>query len=85
MDGANSGATQRGDDGFRDHRHIDNDTVSLLDPLGHEYASESCNLILKVAVRERALGTSDRTIVNNRSLFAAACLDMTVDAIEAGI
>ena len=70
---------------FRDHRHIDNDPVSPLDSLGREYASKSCNLILEVAVRERALGTSDRTIINNRGLLAAACFNMTVDAIETGI
>jgi hypothetical protein len=53
--------------------------------LGREYAGKSCNLILEVAVRERALGTSDRTIVNNRGLLASACFNVTVDAIEAGI
>ena len=72
------GAGQDGNDGFRDHRHVDDDAVALLDAVIHEHACEQGHFVAEFAVANGALGARHRAVVDDRRLFAPAIRHVAV-------
>jgi len=83
--GAESGAGEDGHDGLRDHRHIDDDAVTLIDPVCCEDTRESRDLVKKLRITDRTFGVSYRTVIDDRRLVTAAALDMPIDCVVAGV
>ena len=85
MHGADAGAGEHGDQGLRHHRHVDNDPVTLGDPVADQRPGEAGDQILKLAVGDRPRAACHRTVVDDRGLGAAPRRDMPVYGIEAGV
>ena len=82
---ANARAGEHGDHRLRHHRHIDHHTVALGDAELAQNRSQHLGLDLECVIGERALLASQRRIVNDRRLFAAALHYMAVDRVPARI
>ena len=78
-------AGENGHDGFRDHRHVDDDAIAVGHAVGRQRAGEQGNLVAEFAVADAALRVGDRAVVDDRCLVAAAGGDVPVDGIVAGI
>src|SRR5699024_7548010 len=78
-------AGQHGDDGFRDHRHVDDDPVAAIDALVLQHTGKAGDGVAQLDEGVDALTAGDRTVVDQRRRVAAAVIDMAVDAVVAGI
>ena len=85
MHRAEPGAGKHGDRRLRNHRHVDDDPVALSDAPALERAGEGSNGVPQFAVGEGADRVGHRAVVDHRRLVAAACLDMAVKGVEAGV
>ena len=85
MDGADAGAGQHRDHGFRHHRHIDDDPVALADTEILQHAAEACDLVGQLGVGVRAGALGDGAVVDQRRLGAPSLLDVPVETIVGGI
>ena len=74
---------QHGLQRFRHHRHIDDHTVALFDPLGAQRTCECCDAVAQLDIRNLAFGVSDGAVIDNSRLLAAPCLYMAVNGIIA--
>ncbi len=83
--GPDPGAGEHGDDRLRDHRHVDDDPVPLLDAVVHECPGEQRDVVTELAVADRALRLRHRAVVDDGCLVAAAAGDVTVDRVVAGV
>ena len=82
---ANARASEHTDRRFWHHRHIDHDTVALLDAEVTQDRSQHLGLDLERAIGERALLASQRRIVDDCRLLAAALHYVAVDGVPAGV
>ena len=85
VDGTQPRAGQHRDDGLGNHRHVDDDAVTLIDAEGPQCAREPRCLIEQFAVGVGALRAGDRRVVDQRGLLAAAGFDVTVQRIGASV
>ena len=85
MDGANAGAGQHGENGFRDHRHIDHHPVALADTLSLERIGELADMQVQSLVGDLSawLAGFIRFPVQGDRIAIAG--QVTVDAIAAGV
>ncbi len=70
MDRANARTGEHGNDRLRHHGHVDDDPVTLLNPLPRKHAGKSGHLIKQLAVGERLDDSRHRTVIDERRLFA---------------
>ncbi len=70
---------------MRDHRHVDQDTISLADAEIHEHARKRRHFILKLGVGEALFCAGERAVIDKRRPRTIARLDMAIDGVEAGI
>ena len=82
---ANARTGEHADRRLRHHRHIEHDTVALLDAEVAQDPSQYLGLALERAIGERALLPGQRQIVDDRRLLAAALHHVAVDGVPAGV
>jgi hypothetical protein len=58
MDRPEARAREHRDDGFRDHRHVDDHSVAASDSLRNQGPCESCDVVAQLAIGEMGLLTS---------------------------
>ena len=85
MHGAQSGAGQHSDDGFRDHRHVDDHAIALVDTVGGKSARKTGDFIKQFRVADLALGIRYRAVVDDRCLITASALDMAINSVVTGV
>ena len=81
MDRADAGAGEHPDQGFRYHRHIDDDAITFPDAQIFEDARKSRDLVGEFRVSEGLLRIRDGAVVDQGLLLAAAIFDVPVEAI----
>ena len=64
VDHPNSGTGQHGNDGFRHHRHVDDDPVAFLNPLANQHSGKARHLIQQLTIAEGLDRSSDGAVVN---------------------
>ena len=67
------------------HRHIEEDSVALLDAEVAQDRGQDLGFNLKLAIGERALLPGQRRIVNDRQLLAATLPHVAVDGVPTGV
>src|SRR5690606_23192881 len=78
-------AGEHGEYGLRDHRHVDDDPVSLDDTEIRNGAGERADLGVEFLERIDSFVSGDRAVIDDRGLAAPPSGNMPVDAIVAGI
>ena len=78
-------AAEHRDQGFRHHRHVDDDPVAVADALPAQHPGEARDLALQLPERQRPDRIRDRAVVDDRDLRAAPALDVAVDRVPAGV
>ncbi len=76
---------EHGDDGLRDHRHVDDDPVALDHAQRGQRPGEAGHLVEQLGIGERALGPGDRRVVVQRDLVGPPPGDMPVKGVVAGV
>ena len=84
VNGADAGARQHGDDSFRDHRHVDADTVAFLYVAGLEHVSQAADLFVQLPVSDVRIVGRIVTFPDQGTLVAVR-IQMTIDAVVTGI
>ena len=82
---ADARASEHADRRFWHHRHIEHDTVALLDAEVTQDRGQHLGLDLERAIGERALLPGQRQIVDDCRLLAAALHHVAVDGVPAGV
>ena len=85
MHRADPRAREHRDDGFGDHRHVDDDAVALADAEVHQDRSQRRDLVEQFGVADAALGRGDGTVVEDRRAVAAPRYDVSVQGVETGV
>ena len=85
MHGAQASAGQHRNQRLRDHRQVDDDAVSFFDAMVFQQTGTARHLVAQFAKAEFFLLTGDRGIVDQRSLLAAAVVDMKIQRQVAGV
>ena len=85
MHGADAGAGEHGDGGFRDHRHVDDHAVALADAVVAQHRSKRHHFVAQLAIGEAPDLAENRAVVDQRDLVGAAAFDMAVEAVVGGI
>ena len=78
MDGPDAGARQHGDRRFRNHGHVENDTIALADAKVPQDGSKGADFREQLRIADGALYAGDRGIVNDGALRAAPTRHMAV-------
>ncbi len=81
---ANARASQHGISGLGYHRHINGDAVAFGDALRLQHIGKFANVFMQLTIGDFGVLVGFITLPNNRHLVAAR-LDMTVNAIDAGV
>jgi hypothetical protein len=76
---------EHGDHGFGDHRHVDDDPVTLRDAQSCERPRAPRDLIPQRAEGVGLDRVGDRAVVDQRQLFPAPVFDVPVDGVVAGV
>ena len=71
-------AGQHGDDGLRNHRHVDQDPIAFDDPLGSQSSGKPGDFIAQLIVGISLNRIGDRAVVNKGILLAATVFDVEV-------
>ena len=82
---ADARAGEHGDRRLWHHRHIEQDSVALLDAEATQDHGQDLGFNLKRAIGERALLPGQRRIVDDRRLLAATLPHVAVDGVPAGV
>ncbi len=85
MDRTNARTGQHRHRRLRDHRHVNDNPVTLGHPLGMQGPGKAGNLITQPVIGECFNRIGDRAVINQGCLFAAAIFDMTIQRVKAGI
>ena len=85
VDGTDAGTGQHGHDGFRHHRHVDDDAVALRHAQRDEHTGEARRFVSQLAVCIAAHDVGQRTVVDQRRLIRPARLDVNVEGVVAGV
>ena len=85
MDRADTDTCQHGDQGLRDHRHVDDNPVSRQNPFGSQPACEGGDLLLQLCIGGFGFLSRDRAVIDNGHPIAIAGLDMAIYGIVAGV
>jgi hypothetical protein len=85
MHRAEPGAGEHRHHRFRNHRHVDDDPVTLAHALRRDHAGDRRHAIAQLAIGEALLRAGDRRIVDQRRLLGAAAIDVAVERVVAGI
>ncbi len=78
-------ARKHGDHRLRHHRHVDDDAVALADAQPAQRSGEAGRFVEQFSVGVGALRPGHRRVVDQRRLFGAASVDMTVQRVGAGV
>ena len=84
MHRANARAGQHGISGLGYHRHINGHAVAFFDALRFQHIGKSAHFFVQLAIGDFGVLVGFIAFPNNRHLLAAR-LDMTVNAIDAGV
>ncbi len=84
MDRANARAGENGDRGLRNHRHVDGDTVALLDAARFQHVGETADLGVQLFVGEFLVVFRIVAFPQDGGLVAALG-EVAIDAIVAGV
>ena len=84
VDGADAGATEHGNDGFGNERHVDQNAVAFFDAVPLEDIREHADFAVELLVGE-GLFVAGFAFPNDRSLVAARAVEMAVEAVLAGV
>ena len=84
VNGPDAGARQHGDGSLGNERHVDKDTIPLLDSVALEDIGEFADFAVKLAIGQDAL-LPRLPLPDNRRLIGPGCLKMTVEAVVRGI
>src|SRR5262245_41970160 len=76
---------KHGDDGLRDHRHIDDNAIASPNTQRSKSAGTLGDTGLELLECEGLDGVRDRAVVNQRDLVAATTHDVPIDGVIAGI
>src|SRR5512142_551201 len=85
MDGAKARAGEHGDYRLRDHRHVNDDGVTLLYTQVRQCSGEAGDQVEEFPVRDLLDRVRDGAVVDDRSLVSPAEHRVPVDGIEAGV
>ena len=85
VDGADPGAAEHGDGGFRHHRHIDDDPIALGHAECQQGPGEARDLILQLRIGDHRLGAGDGAVVNDGGLVAPTGGDMPIHGVVTGV
>src|SRR6056297_4220199 len=85
MDCAQPGTGQHRLERLGYHRHVDDDAVALLDPLGAQRTRQTGHAIAQFGIGDLVHRAGDRAVIDDRNLAAAPGLDMAVDGVPAGV
>ena len=85
MHRADPRAGEHGDRRLWHHRHIEQDSVALLDAKATQDFGQDLGFNLKRLISERALLPGQRRIVDDRRLLAATLPHVAVDGVPAGV
>ena len=84
MNRSNAGAGQHRDDSLRNKRHVDQNTVALLDTIALEDISEDADFAMELVISQRAALTGF-AFPNNGRLVAARSVEMAIEAVFRGV
>ena len=85
MHRADAGAGQHAHHRFRDHRHVEDDAVALLDAEVEQHAGERGHFVGELGVGVGAGRVGDGAVVDQRRQATAAVLDVAVEAVVGGV
>ena len=85
MNRTEAGTGKHGDDCLRDHRHVNDDTIALIDALCRKDARETRHLGKKIRVADRTFAVRNGTVINDGGLVAASAFDVTIKGVVARI
>ena len=85
MDGADARAGEHREHRLRDHRHIKNNAVALVDAEIAQHHGQHLGLGQQAVIGDGAFGAGKRRVVDDGGLIAAAGVDLAVDGVEAGV
>jgi hypothetical protein len=85
MHRTDAGTGQHGDHRLRNHRHVEDDAVALLDPEVAQNRGQHLHLRQQPIIRDDALGAGQRRIVDDGGLAAAPAVDMPIDRVPTGV
>mmetsp|Transcript_18611 Transcript_18611/g.70399 ORF Transcript_18611/g.70399 Transcript_18611/m.70399 type:complete len:255 (-) Transcript_18611:93-857(-) len=78
-------ARKHSDDRLRNHRHVDHDSVSLLDAKAAQPGCAGFDLLQQLLVRDLATPPSDVALVRNGRLDASAVQDLSIHGVVAHV
>ncbi len=89
MNGADPGAGEHGDRGFRHHGHIDDHPIAIANAVLFQRPGAAGNPVTQVAIADFGDAVGDRAVMDDRGLVRAGgnadAIHMTVDGVEADI
>ena len=85
VDRAEAGAGEHRHQRLGNHRHVEDDAVTLADPARREAAGEAGDAVAELGIGDRRLRSGDRQVVEDRPPVAVARLDVAVDGVPAGV
>ena len=85
MNRAEPRAREHGDDGLRNHRHVDDRGIAATEPEASESSGEAGDAIPQVAVGETGNRPGDGAVVDQRDRIAAPLVDMAIESVVAGV
>ncbi len=71
-------AGQHGNNGFGNHRHVNQDPIPLGHPLGGQNTGKARHLIAQLIIGVFFYRIGDRRIIDNRILIATAVFDVVI-------
>ena len=85
MDRSDARARKHRHDRFRNHRHVDDHAVAVLDSLLEQRTRKSRNLVAQLAISEGLRRASDGGVVDERNLVGTPALDVSIKSVVAGV
>ena len=85
MNCANPRARQHGNDGLRDHRHVDDDSVAFANACIFYHACSDNHFGQKLSITDVFFCGCYRAVVDQGNLLAAPAVNMSINSIVAGV
>ena len=85
MDRPQPGAGQHGEDGFRDHRHIDDHPVALAYAQAGQHRRDPADFRVQFGIGETPDRIGHRAVIGERDLVPPPGANMPVDAVVSGV
>ena len=85
MDGADAGAGEHGDEGLRDHGHVEDDAVALADAKPGEHEGAGLHVLKQLGIGDGAFDAGDGTVVDDSGQVAAPIVDVAVEGVVADV